>query len=639
MAGPRGGFGQAVLDEIRARVDLVELVGQAVALKRAGANWKGLCPFHQEKTPSFTVHPVKGIFHCFGCGRGGDAFTFLRLHERLDFPEAVRALAERVGVALPEERPAAGDGGRLEALRLILARAAQFYAEALQGPGGQRARQYLEGRGVDPEVARRFGLGWAPEGWDHLLGFMRVQGLPTPAPLEDLLVEAGLVLPRQTGPGHYDRFRGRLIFPIRDPQGRPVAFGGRALGGEDPKYLNSPETALYSKGQTLYALDLARPAIRERGRAVVVEGYLDCLIAHQHGFTETVAALGTAFTPAQLGLLRRHAEEVITVFDADAAGRKASARAEEMLEDLMDLSAVGWSVGGGERGFTRSGYFALKVATLPAGHDPDSLLRAEGADAFRSRLAEARSILSFVLAQALEDEDLSTERGRGMAHARAALLLSKVGSAEEATALARQAARRLGVDPTQLWIESRQLQGSRARQGRLGPAPVAAAPAEPPAPRLAERDLVALLLHAPAAREALLPLLADEDLSHPGFRRILGALREAPGAAPESLLDALEGPGEQGLLAALLVEEPRWADPEHHLGELVRRYEIRRRKRHIRDLAHAIVQAQATGDPALPGLQAELASLQGEARAVRELALTPTPRRSRPWPPASPAAS
>jgi DNA primase len=304
----------------------------------------------------------------------------------------------------------------------------------------------------------------------------------------------------------------------------------------------------------------------------------------------------------------------------------------------MDLSAVGWSVGGGERGFTRSGYFALKVATLPAGHDPDSLLRAEGADAFRSRLAEARSILSFVLAQALEDEDLRTERGRATAHARAALLLSKVGNAEEATALARQAARRLGVDPTQLWIESRQLQGSRARQGRLGPAPVAAAPAEPPAPGLAERDLVALLLHAPAAREALLPLLADEDLGHPGFRRILGALREAPGAAPESLLDALEGPAEQGLLAALLVEEPQWVDLQHHLGELVRRYEIRRRKRRIRDLAHAIVQAQATGDPALPGLQAELASLQGEARAVRELALTPTPRRSRPWPPASPAA-
>ncbi|MEK7363594.1 MAG: DNA primase, partial [candidate division NC10 bacterium] len=308
-----GGFSPQLLEEIRARVDIVDLVGQFVNLKRAGENWKGLCPFHAEKTPSFMVHPKKGIFHCFGCGVGGDAFGFLMRQDRLQFPEAVRVLAERAGVALPTERRTEVDGQR-EALFKTMALACEFYQDALWNrPEGEGARRYLDSRGVAPDMARRFALGYAPEGWDHLLGFMKGRGVT-----EEQLVQVGLVLPRQTGSGFYDRFRGRLLFPIKDGQGRVVAFGGRAMGTEDPKYLNSPETPLYVKGQTLYALDLAKPQIRERNRALVVEGYVDCLMAHQHGFTETVAALGTAFTASQLGLLRRYCDEVITFFDADA---------------------------------------------------------------------------------------------------------------------------------------------------------------------------------------------------------------------------------------------------------------------------------------------------------------------------------
>src|SRR5262245_11009136 len=316
-----------VLDEIRARVDLVDLVGAVVPLKRAGERWKGLCPFHQEKTPSFTVHPKLHLFHCFGCHAGGDAFEFLRRHDRLEFPEAVRLLAERAGVPLPGREGAREAGARDGLFQLMEWAARRFEAWLWEGPEAERARAYLDGRGIARETAQGFRLGYAPEGWDHLLGAARKDGHPVEA-----LLGAGLVLPRQTGPGHYDRFRGRLIFPIADTQGRVIAFGGRGLAGEEPKYLNSPETSLYQKGQTLYALHLAREAMTGSRRALLVEGYVDCLMAHQHGLKETVAVLGTALTPAQLGLLGRYADEAILFFDADRAGQQAARRAEELLE-------------------------------------------------------------------------------------------------------------------------------------------------------------------------------------------------------------------------------------------------------------------------------------------------------------------
>ena len=619
-----GGYSQQLLDEIRSRADILEIVGQVVKLKRTGENWKGLCPFHTEKTPSFTVNPKRNIYHCFGCGAGGDAFSFLMRQERVAFPEAVRTLSDRAGVALPDAGQRAPEvDGKLEALRRAMALAAEFYTRSLWEPGGEKPRAYLEQRGVDPEVAKRFGLGYAPESWNALLGVMARQGIG-----EDVLVQAGLILARQNGPGFYDRFRGRLLFPIRDVQGRVVAFGGRALSGEEPKYLNSPETPLYVKGQMLYALDVARIAMRERSRAIIVEGYLDCLMAHQHGFGETVAALGTAFTPAQLGLLRRYADEVVALFDADAAGQKASTRLEEMMNDVMDLQNLGWSVAR-TGGFEKAGHLPIRVALLPAGHDPDSLLRAEGAAALTARLDAARPLLSFVLEKAFADEDLTTSRGRANAHARVALILSKVANAEEATALAREAARQLGVDSTQLWIEAQQLQGARARGRRSEQLTqsgrgVTESDAWPP-PIPFERDLVALLLQVDEARAELLPVLTDEDVAHQGLRLVLTALRRTPSALPEALMAELEGDRERGLLAALLVEDRKWGDTHSHVAELKRRYHIRHRKHRVHQVTRAIIDAQATGDPALPALEDELRGLQRdlqrEAEAVRELAL------------------
>src|SRR6185503_951964 len=447
-------YSPALLDEIRAGVDVVELVGRFVNLRKAGQNYKGLCPFHGEKTPSFMVNPRKGIFHCFGCGVGGDAFGFLMRQDRLTFPEAVRALARQAGVALPEERgPRQGESGREELYR-AMELAASFYSERLWTVGGERARKYLDERGIAAEVARRFGLGWAPEGWETLPDALRSSGIN-----DDTLLAAGLRIARENKPGAYDRFRGRLLFPIRDLQGRVVALGGRAFGDEQPKYLNSPETPLYTKGNVLYAADLARETIRERNRALIVEGYIDCLMAHQYGFTETVAALGTAFTGAQLGVLRRYCDEVITFFDADAAGQKAAERAEELLEPTGGGMAWGVNRAGA---FDSTGALRVKVALLPAGHDPDTFLRAQGAAAFTERIGQARSLLAYAFDR-MVGEGGTGPQARVNTFTRVALMLAKVADAQEAAALSREAALKLGVDATQLWIEAQRLQASLRR--------------------------------------------------------------------------------------------------------------------------------------------------------------------------------
>jgi len=597
-------YSQAVLDQIRSAVDVVDLVGRYVRLRKAGQGWKGLCPFHAEKTPSFTVNPKKGIFHCFGCGVGGDAFGFVMRQDRLSFPEAVRQLARSAGIALPEER-GGGDGGQREELFRVMALAARFYAEQLWRPAGARARTYLEGRGVDPAVARRFALGYAPEGWETLLGFMRSEGVA-----EEALVAAGLARARDNRPGVYDYFRHRLLFSIRDLQGRVVALGGRAFGDEQPKYLNSPETPLYTKGNLLYAADLAREAIQAKNRALLVEGYVDCLMAHQHGFTETVAALGTAFTPAQLGLLRRYCDLAVLFFDADAAGQKAAARAEELLEP--GGGGLAWAV---NRAGTLegAGTLRLRVALLPAGHDPDTFLRAEGAPAFEERIAAARSLLGYALDRAIADPDGATgPRARAGAFARAALMLAKVGDAEEAAALSREAGARLGVDATQLWIEAQKLQASLRRP--LAPARPAPPTSTPPP---VERDLVHLLLHAEDARAALLPLLVEtEDLGHPPLRAIVAALRARPAASAESLMTDLETEEARGVLAALLVEERQDLDVRVSIEQFQRRLERSLRLRRARGLSQGIADAQAAGTDAsvteaLRGLHEESAVVYG----------------------------
>jgi DNA primase len=596
-------YPSTVLDEIRTGTDLVELVGRFVNLKKAGANWKGLCPFHSEKTPSFMVNPAKGIFHCFGCGAGGDAFGFVMRQDKLTFPEAVRALARSAGVALPDDRGPAEASGREELLR-VMDLAARFYVEGLWGRLGQRARTYLDSRGVDAEVARRFGLGYAAEGWDHLLDFMRAERVAV-----DVLATLGLVVPRANGDGHYDRFRGRLMFAIRDLQGRVVAFGGRAFGDEQPKYLNSPETPLYTKGNLLYAADLARDGIRERKRALLVEGYVDCLMAHQYGFTETVAALGTAFTPAQLGVLRRYAEEVVTFFDGDAAGQRAAERAAELLD--AGEGGASWAVNR-SGAFDGAGALRLKVALLPAGEDPDTFLRTRGAPAFAERIEASRSLLGYAVDRAIADPDGGTgPRARAGAFARVALMLAKVTDADEAAALSREAALKLGVDPAQLWIESQRLSTALRRPGP-SPRP---APAAAPA-RAEERALVRLLLVRPDARASLLPLVDDAEIAGDTLRAIVAALRGRPDAAAESLLSDLDDAARNALAALLVDDDERGrVDLDAAIADYRRRLETQRKLRRIRALSRDIA-AQYTGE-ALP--HDAYRTLTDESRSVLDV--------------------
>ncbi len=599
-------YSQAVLDDIRAAVDVVDLVSRFVNLRKAGANWKGLCPFHVEKTPSFMVNPKKGIFHCFGCGVGGDAFGFLMRQDKLSFPEAVRALARQAGVALPEERGGQpGEGAREELLR-VMELAARFYAEQLWLPAGARARAYLAGRGIDPEIARRFGLGLAPEAWDALLSHMRSEKVA-----EDALVAAGLAIQRENRTGVYDRFRGRLLFAIRDLQGRVVAFGGRAFGDEQPKYLNSPETPLYTKGNLLYAADVARPAIQTKNRALLVEGYVDCLMAHQHGFTETVAALGTAFTQAQLGLLRRYCDEAVLFFDADAAGQKAAERAEELLEPTG--GGLAWSVNR-SGAFEGGGALRLRVALLPAGHDPDTFLRAYGDAAFEERVAAARSLLAYALDRAITDPAGATgPRARANAFARAALLLAKVGDAQEATALSREAATKLGVDATQLWIEAQRLQASLRRPLVPAPARTGAAPSGPPS---VERDLVVLLLHSMEARQALLSMIAEaEDVGHVPLRAIVATLKLRPEAPAESLMTDIPTDEARSVLAALLVDEFLSLDVRVSIEQFQKRLERSQRLRRAREVSQSIADVQAKTGAAVTATD-ELRALHQESAAV-----------------------
>jgi len=599
-------YSQAALDDIRAAVDLVELVGRFVNLRKAGQNYKGLCPFHGEKTPSFMVNPRKGIFHCFGCGVGGDVFGFLMRQDRLSFPEAVRALARQAGVALPDDRgPQPGDSGREELYR-VMELAASFYSERLWTAGGERARAYLDGRGIAAEVARRFGLGWAPEGWETLPDALRSAGVS-----DEALLAAGLRIARDNRPGAYDRFRGRLLFPIRDLQGRVVAFGGRAFGDEQPKYLNSPETPLYTKGNVLYAADQARDTIREKNRALIVEGYVDCLMAHQHGFTETVAALGTAFTAAQLGVLRRYCDEVVTFFDADAAGQKAAERAEELLEPSGGGLTWGMNRAGS---FDATGALRVKVALLPAGHDPDTFLRAEGAPAFAERIAGARSLLAYALDRAVGEAGGGGARGRTNAFARVAVMLAKVADAQEAAALSREAALKLGVDATQLWIEAQRLQSALRR-----PAAVTGTATTTPAPGVVERDLVALLLGSREARQVLLPLLDQAEVVHAGLREVVETLARVPEAEPEQLMSELGSDAARHALSALIVDERPLADDRVAVEQFRRRRARARTAGRLRSASQAVAEGQQRASSAVPMDAALVAELQAQGAVLHEL--------------------
>ena len=394
------------VEEVKARVDLVDLIGSTVALRQAGRSYRALCPFHSEKTPSFYVFPETQTWKCFGCGAGGDAFSFVMQRDNLEFGEALRDLAARAGVELESrvdpERQEADDRLR----RANEATALYYHALLMQQPAGQAARRYLEGRGVTAETCERFTLGYAPDGGSALREHLAGAGFTT----EDLLA-AGLVVERDEGSGVVrDRFRHRLMFPIRDPQGRTIGFGGRTLTPDGiPKYLNSPQTPLFEKGSVLYALDQARETIRAERRAVIVEGYLDAVMAHQGGFRNVVAALGTAVGERQLGPLGRLSDEIVFALDPDAAGDNATLRSLVVAREAL-ASQVPVPTRRGIR-YQATARCTLRVVQLPDGKDPDELIRVDPAR-WRELIATALPVLDFLFDRLPFQYDLASPQGK-----------------------------------------------------------------------------------------------------------------------------------------------------------------------------------------------------------------------------------
>lgn len=539
----RGHIPEDVIDRVLASHDIVEVVSRYLPLAKAGRNWKALCPFHEEKTPSFTVNPDRQTFKCFGCGKGGSIFGFVMAKEALTFPEAVRKLAAEKGIPIPDSGfrdPEAQS--RVEGIRQALALAQDLYVRTLAGPDGAATRAYLTQRGFPPEAVAEFQLGLSPSPWDGLLKAAHAKGI-APTVLED----AGLVIPREGGNGWYDRFRGRLMFPVHDLQGRVVTYGARALGDEQPKYLNGPETPVFKKGHTLYGLDRAKEAIGKAGHAILMEGYTDVLMAHWHGVRAAVAGMGTAFTPDQARLLGRYSKRVVLLYDGDQAGRLA---AEKSIDVLL--------VEGLE----------VRIALLPEGKDVDEVLLEEGVERLEAIVAAGKDLFDFKLEVLATRVDLTTVRGRSLAAEDLLSSAVKVQSAIERDLLVRRIAERLGVSEATLRAEAgRRIGGSPGR--RPAPAPGAesasgsAAGQDPRARDLLreQQGLVAGVLHLPEHLLAVRTAMPLEEIADPGLAAVW--------AATVALSDEGQTPT-AALVAARIAHDPAAAEALAGLPEDMR---------------------------------------------------------------------
>jgi len=535
-------FPPGFLDELRARLSLSDVVGRKVPLKRhSGSEYTGLCPFHNEKTPSFTVNDKKGFFYCFGCHEKGDAIGFVMKTEGLSFPESVEKLAREAGLEVPRATPQERERSeRAATLQDVVEQAARWFQKQLRLPAGRQGLDYLRGRGLSDRTIDDFRLGFAPDSREGLLGTLKREGVPV-----DKLVEAGLVIqPGDSRREPYDRFRGRVMFTINDRRGRAIAFGGRVMGGGEPKYLNSPETPLFHKGANLYCLDRARVATTKDQPVIVAEGYMDVIALHGAGFTGAVAPLGTALTEGQLAEIWKLADEPYLCFDGDNAGRRAAQRAADRALPLL-----------------RPGK-SLRFVSLPTGEDPDSLVRARGPDAFRQVLELARPLADVIWELETEGKPADTPERR--ASIRSALL-AKVGTIADGSV---QSYYRSEMNdrlhkahrppPSARW------QGGSRRpfvHGRPGPEP-APFPAGTAA-RLAgsgldssrqERALLGALIERPALLHVVADDLRSLQIAHPDLARLESALLEylveVPGVDPA----AEEALGDGGLEERLLTE-------------------------------------------------------------------------------------
>ncbi|HKJ91789.1 MAG TPA: DNA primase [Longimicrobiales bacterium] len=589
-----------VVEEVRERADIVEVIGELVSLKRAGKDFKGLCPFHQEKTPSFYVVPAKGFYKCFGCGESGDVFSFLMKHLGLGFQEAVEKLAARYGVEIPAQTPQEDDG--LQPLREAVAFAADFYQQHLLGPAGERARSYLAGRGIAEDAWQRFMLGYAPDEWRALREAAGTHGME-----DEVLEAAGLIKRSEKVEEPYDRFRDRIIFPITERGGRVVAFGGRVLGGtagNAPKYLNSPEGALYHKGSILYGLHWAKGAIRREEAALVVEGYMDYVSLAARGVENVVAGLGTAMTEEQAALLARYTRQALLLYDSDAAGLRATFRSGDAL--------------------LRAGVHPL-VVTLPPGEDPDSLVRAGGAASLRPYLDDAVDVLDRKL-QILE-ERAYFEDVEGTRKALDGLLPTLRAAADPALRdiYIDRVARRTGVRRETLEREAR---GGDSGSGHPAARAVRDVAQPEPAVRTteaAERKLLLLLVRDRGRVPQAAELLRADAFRHPTHRALFQALTVA--GAASSAADLELDPAARALLERLAGEEEDLGETDRVFWETVERIRLRPLLERYDELTRLM---QVAGEQDVYALMAEKMELErrieGKMADLQKLGGTTWPR-------------
>jgi DNA primase len=559
-------FPASFVDDLKSHVDIVQIVQERVQLRKTGATWKGLCPFHGEKTPSFHVYGEKGFFKCFGCSLAGDVIKFVELYDKVSFPEAVRQLAGRAGLPVPETEDSKQDADssrEREALLKAHEVAAAWFREQLEAPVGAAARRLLEDRGMTAETTALLGMGFAPAA-----GGLRARLLKEGF-TEALLLKSGLLVQRDEGPAR-DRFRNRLMIPICRDNGAIIAFGGRAMdAGQQPKYLNSPETAIYVKGRTLYGLNLGKHAISRLKYAVLVEGYFDWAQAYQAGITNVVASSGTALTPAQGKLLRRFAGKVVLSFDPDAAGQGAAARSSEMLV------AEG---------------FQVNVAMLPAGDDPDNYIRRHGAPAYQEQLRNSRQYLEYLLDRSAADEDLSTDEGRRSFLGKMLVVAARIPDAAQRDQFADRLSHKARITEEVVRAEIRkaavQRQTSVEDVQRRVPAMGQVS--------VAERGLIWALMHQTVgAQEALLEL-EETDLDGLASREVLRqarSLQEWPaGSLPEALIERLST-GE----AAFVQEIARQTGAPGEAADCVRTLKRRRFDRERAEVQREIDRLQEVG--------------------------------------------
>ena len=601
----RGLIPEDIINRIRERADIVEIIGAHLSLSKAGQNLKGLCPFHSEKTPSFTVSPSRQMFHCFGCGEGGNVFTFLMKMDGLTFPAVVRALGQKLGI--PVEEKAASPGARQRAalrerlLGVNQVAADMFHRTLLSDPGAEPARVYLRERGITSGTIERFGIGYALPAWDSSLKALTKTGWK----VEDLAA-AGLIIAREQAgrssgdvSGFYDRFRGRVLFPIRDLQKRVIGFGGRVLDDGVPKYLNSPETPLFSKGRTLYALEAAREGITRLAHVVIVEGYFDAVALHQAGLTNAVATLGTALTADHVDLIRRFTRRVVLLFDPDAAGVRAALR-------TMDL-------------FLGSG-LTVQVGSLPPEDDPDTFVRSQGEKAFTDVVHRAPSLLDFAVQGSLTTGRQGGVEDRVRCVEEVLSLLQKLSNPVEKAATLRHVADQLGLEEKVLLERYRTLPRRASSAGEVSTAIM-----ESPQLPKDEAVLMHLLLHDVLTTEMLAQLAAD-DFTDPRTRRLValvsGALEQGEVQGKGGCKQALEGAADDpvcgGIARAFLLSALPYDDVGAAFRESLKVLKLRRIADDIQEIKTAQAAAERVGHiDTVRTLQMRSTALQQEQQRLR----------------------